>query len=104
MLHAKLILRETVKDKSSVIVNIDQIQQVQVCVWGGGHKKCLHWQKPTSSGDVGCDEDLLLAITEAVDDGSALRDIEVTGQQGHSMAVLCHLLCKPVGCPPRLQK
>ena len=59
-------------------------------------------KRHTSCRNVGCYEDFLFAIAEALDNRSPLFNSQFTGEQRHCMAIFCHLFCQPQGCPSRL--
>lgn len=61
------------------------------------------WDSQDTSGtDVGGNQDLLLALTEALDDAGPLHHGQICCQDGHLVPVLAHLPCQPVCHPPGL--
>ena len=58
----------------------------------------------TSRRHVCCDEDLLLAVAEALYDGGTLLHVQLAAQQRHRATFVRHLLHQPARCLPRLRR
>ena len=58
----------------------------------------------TSCRHVCCDEDLLLAVPEALYDGSTLLHVQLAAQQCHRVTFVRHLLHQPARRLPRLRR
>lgn len=58
----------------------------------------------TSGADVGGDQDLLLSVSEAVDDSSSLLHLHLPTEQRHLVALPGQLTCQPARRLPCLRE